>query len=1143
MDFVHLHVHTEYSLLDGACRIKRLVSRVKELGQKAVAITDHGVMYGCVDFWNECVAEGIKPIIGCEVYVAPRSRFDKQTKEDLSPYHLILLCKNNEGYKNLVKIVSLAGIEGFYNRPRCDIELLRKYHEGLICLSACLAGEIPRLLLSGNYNAAKEKALEYRSIFGEDSYFLEVQYHGIDEQRQILPLLYKLSSETGIPLVATNDAHYIEKEDSETQKILTCISTGKTLDSPDGLSFPTNEFYIKTAGEMAELFPIAAIENTVKIADMCDVTFEFGVTKLPYFKIDGVEDNALYFKEQVIKGLRDRYGKDLGKAHIERAEYEMGVIEKMGYVDYFLIVADFISFARSRDIPVGPGRGSGVGSICAYALGITSIDPLRYNLLFERFLNPERVSMPDFDVDFCYIRRQEVIDYVADKYGSDHVAQIITFGTLGARAVVRDVGRVMGLPYAKVDGVSKMIPFGLNVTLKDAIEENKELKSLTESDPLVKKLIANAMKLEGMPRHASMHAAGVVITREPVTEYVPLQKNDNYMVTQYTMGILERLGLLKMDFLGLRYLTVIDDCVKLIKRNNPDFSMGCIPDDDKNVFDMLSKGDTEGVFQFESGGMTAVLQRLKPTSLEDITATISLYRPGPMASIPTYIENKHNPSKITYKTELLRDILDVTYGCIVYQEQVMQICRRIAGYSYGRADLVRRAMAKKKKDVMEKERNAFIYGTDTNIGAVNNGVSEEAATEIFEEMSSFATYAFNKSHAAAYAFLAYQTAYLKRYYYKEYMVALLTSVLDQPHKLIEYISDLKLKGVEVLPPDINRSYLSFSIEGENIRFGLLAIKNIGKGFINDIIAEREKGDFSDIVDFIKRMYGRDMNKRALEALIKAGAFDSLPHNRKQLLLSYEHIYESVSEGKSRNLDGQLGFFDYVEESRDEDMTIPPMEEYTSPQLMKLEKEALGFYATGHPLDSFDKYIRINGYKRISEITGENSGNTIRDGTKLSFIALLSAKKNHVTKTGKQMCFAAFEDSTGEIEGIIFDDVFSKCAGLLSKSDCPLIIHGTVSLSSESEEPPKIIVSSVESGESIKLPDFNTLFIRVGSGEKEKIAHIAALLEGGRGNERVRLAFSDSREVSAIKGIENVHITKEMLDKLAKICGKSNIILK
>ncbi len=1142
MDFVHLHVHSEYSLLDGACRIERLVSRVKELGQKAVAITDHGVMYGCVGFYNKCVENGIKPIIGCEVYVAPRTRFDKETRADMSPYHLLLLCKNNEGYRNLVKLVSLAHTEGFYNRPRCDIELLRKYSKGLICLSACLAGEIPRLLLSGNYDEAKAKAIEYNNIFGSGNYYLEVQNHGIEEQTKILPLLYRISAETGIPIAATNDAHYIEKSDSEMQRILTCISTGKTLGSPDSLSFPTEEFYIKSAEEMARLFPAEAIENTVKIAEKCNVTFEFGVTKLPYFKIEGTDDNEGYFKRAVYSGLKKRYGVNLTKEIISRAEHEMDIIIKMGYVDYFLIVADFIAFARSKSIPVGPGRGSGVGSVCAYALEITSIDPVRYNLLFERFLNPERISMPDFDVDFCYIRRQEVIDYVSAKYGKDHVAQIITFGTLAARAAIKDVGRVMGIPYSKVDSVSKMIPFGLNVTLESALNENKELRPYIESDDILKKLYANAMKLEGMPRHASMHAAGVVITREPVTEYVPLIKNDTYMVTQYDKDILESLGLLKMDFLGLKYLTVVYDCDKTVKKFNPSFDIDKIPGDDEEVFRQLSSGDTEGVFQFESGGMKSVLSRLKPTSLEDLTAVISLYRPGPMQSIPTYIKNKHNPSEITYKTELLRDILDVTYGVIVYQEQVMQICRKIGGYSYGRADLVRRAMAKKKLDVMEKERNAFIYGTETNCGAVNNGVSEDAATEIFEEMASFATYAFNKSHAAAYAYLAYQTAYLRCHYYKEYMVALLTSVTDRPNKLLEYISDMKSNGVSVLPPDINMSMLDFSAEGNNIRFGLLAIKNIGRNMINEIIKERSVRKFTDISDFLERLSGKDINKRAVESLIKAGAFDSLPHNRHSLLNCYEEICDIVSDKRSRNLDGQMGFFDFSDDSSvEQGFKIPELPEFTSVQLMKLEKEALGYYATGHPLDSFEQYMRINGFTSISDITGEES--VVKDGEKVCIIAILSSKKMHTTKTNRTMCFASFEDISGEIEGIVFDDVYSKSANLLASNELPLIIYGTVSASDNDEEANKLIINSIESADKIVPTSYKTLYINVRSDEAAKISEVIRILSGHGGNEAVRLCFSDTHKVSVINNIPNVNITKEILTKLTKICGKSNIILK
>ncbi len=1141
MDFVHLHIHSEYSLLDGACRIKGLVSRIKELGQKAAAITDHGVMYGCVDFYSECVSNGIKPIIGCEVYVAPRGRFRKESREDISPYHLILLCKNNTGYRNLVKIVSAAHTEGFYNRPRCDKELLRKYSEGLICLSACIAGEVPRLLLKGDYEGAKRCAEEHREIFGDGNYYIEVQNHGIDEQLRILPLLYQLSEETGIPLAATNDAHYIIKRDSETQRILTCISTGKTLDSPDSLSFPTDEFYLKSAEEMSRLFPERAIANTVKIAERCNVTFEFGVTKLPYFKIEGRDDNERFFKEQVALGLHKRYGKDLPDEVKARARYEIDTIVKMGYVDYFLIVADFIAFARSRKIPVGPGRGSGVGSICAYALEITSVDPLRYNLLFERFLNPERVSMPDFDVDFCYIRRQEVIDYVAGKYGSDHVAQIITFGTLAAKAAIKDTGRAMGIPYAKTDALSKMIPFGPHVTLSGAIAENKQLREFIDGDPSLERLIENALKLEGMPRHASMHAAGVVITRDPVTDYVPLIKNGEYMVTQYPMGTLEQLGLLKMDFLGLRYLTVIDDCVKLIKEREPSFELSDIPEGDADVYEMLAAGDTGGVFQFESAGMKSVLSRLKPTALEDLIAVISLYRPGPMQSIPVYIENKHDPSKITYRTELLRDILDVTYGCIVYQEQVMQICRKIGGYSYGRADLVRRAMAKKKKDVMMKERDAFIYGTETNCGAVKNGVSEEAAAEIFEEMSAFATYAFNKSHAAAYAFLSYQTAYLRRHYYKEYMVGLLTSVLDSPDKLTEYVSDLKSHGVSLLPPDINISMLNFTVDGENIRYGLLAIRNVGRGLIPEIIAERQIRPFSDFPDFLARMSGRELNKRALESLIKAGAFDSLPHNRKQLLGCYEKLYNAASDNRSKNLSGQMGFLDFVQEPSEGDFeSIPDEEEFPPSYLLRMEKEALGFYATGHPLGYYDQYIRINGLFTVSDIISDEG--KCADGQKVSLIVLLTGKRMHATKNGGEMCFAVFEDATGEIEGIIFGQTYEKYRFLLNMPDTPLLVKASVSAEG-AEEKPKLIVNFIENAETIAATEYKTLFVNVRSDEYGKISEIAALVHDFPGNEQIRLCYSDTRKVSRIKDAPNVNITKELLTKLVKICGKSNIILK
>ncbi len=1143
MDFVHLHVHSEYSLLDGACRIKRLISRIKELGQSAVAITDHGVMYGCIEFYNECINNGIKPIIGCEVYVAPRGRFRKESREDMSPYHLLLLCKNNEGYSNLIKLVSAAHTEGFYNRPRCDLELLRRYSKGLICLSACIAGEIPRLLLKGDYEGAKSKAAEYRDIFGDGNYYLEVQNHGMDEQKRILPYIYRISEETGIPVAATNDAHYIEKSDSEMQRILTCISTGKNLDSPDSLSFPTEEFYIKSAEEMSRLFPAFALENTVKIADKCNVNIEFGVTKLPLFKIDGVDNNTEYFKNQVYRGLKKRYGSNLTKEALERAEQEMKVIIQMGYVDYFLIVADFIAYARSKDIPVGPGRGSGVGSICAYALEITSIDPIRYNLLFERFLNTERVSMPDFDVDFCYSRRQEVIDYVAEKYGSDHVAQIITFGTLAARAAIKDVGRVMGIPYGKVDSLSKMIPAGPNVTLENSIRDDKRLRDYIESDSVIKKLVSNALKLEGMPRHASVHAAGVVITRQPVTEYVPLIKNDGYIVTQYPKDVLENLGLLKMDFLALRYLTVIDNCVKRIQADNPGFDINSIPVDDSDVFRMLSCGNTDGVFQFESAGMKSILSRLRPTSLEDLIAVISLYRPGPMQSIPVYIKNKHNPSEIVYKTELLRDILDVTYGCIVYQEQVMQICRVIGGYSYGRADVVLKAMKKKNKDIMERERNAFIYGTDINCGAVNNGVSENAATEIFDEMSSFATYAFNKSHAAAYAYLAYQTAYLRCHFYTEYMVSLITSVMDNSTKMLGYMNDLKEKGIRVLPPDINLSMTDFTIESNNIRYGLLPIRNIGIVFINNIIRERNIRKFTDISDFLSRLSGKDMNKRAVEALIKSGAFDSLSHNRHTLLSCYEELYDVVNENRSRNLEGQLGFFDIIEESpADVSKMIKIMPEFSSLQLMKLEREALGYYATGHPLDNFDQYIRLNGYQKISEIS-DSDHCTLDSDSRVCLIVMLNNKKIHTTKNNKTMCFAVFEDATGEIEGIIFDDVYAKSSRELSLQDMPLIIYGTLSVSDNPEEQNKIIVNRIEAADKLIPTDYKTLYINVRSDDIVKINRIIDALSDNPGNEQVRLCFSDTRKVIAINNIPNVNITKEILSKLVKICGKSNIILK
>lgn len=861
MSFTHLHLHTEYSLLDGACRLDDLLDRAVELGMDSMAITDHGVMYGAVDFYKKAKARGIKPIIGCECYLASRGRKDKVHALDSERYHLVLLCENATGYQNLISMVSKSWTEGFYTKPRIDRELLEKYHEGIIALSACLAGEIPRALMADDYERAKEKALWYNNVFGQGNFFLELQNHGIREQKQIEPMLIRLSKETGIPLVATNDTHYVRKEDSKIQQVLICIATNTTLGQGNGLEFDSDEFYLKSEEEMYELFSHVpeAIENTQIIADRCNYDFEFGNTKLPHFEVPGGRDHFEWFKEQCYAGMHRNYGENPPKEYFDRLNYELDVINKMGYVDYFLIVHDFIRYAKSKGIPVGPGRGSGAGSIAAYCIGITGIDPMKYNLLFERFLNPERVSMPDFDVDFCYERRGEVIDYVIEKYGADHVAQIVTFGTLAARAAIRDVGRAMGIPYNVVDNVSKQVPRELNITIQKALKKSPEFRALYESSDEIKNLIDTSMKVEGMPRHTSTHAAGVVITRDPVASYVPLALNDNSPVTQYTMTTLEELGLLKMDFLGLRTLTVINDAVRMIRQKDKSFDINKIDITDKATYEMMASGQTEGVFQFESAGMKSVLVGLKPVDIEDLIAVISLYRPGPMDSINTYIENRHHPEKTVYKTEKLRDILDVTYGCMIYQEQVMQIFRSLAGYSYGRADIVRRAMSKKKHDVMEKERKNFIYGMvreDGTVecdGCVKRGIPAEVANDIFDDMSSFASYAFNKSHATAYAYVAYQTAYLKCHYPCEFMAALLSSVLDNTDKVTEYTDECNRIGIKILPPNVNESYDNFTVSDGNIRFGMLAIKNLGRSFIKNIISERNAGRFTSFYNFCSKI--------------------------------------------------------------------------------------------------------------------------------------------------------------------------------------------------------------------------------------------------------------------------------------------------
>ena len=970
--FTHLHVHTEFSLLDGACRIDRMFDHLKAMGQTACAITDHGVMYGCVAFFDAAKAAGIKPIIGCEVYVATRTRFDKVNRIDGNS-HLILLCKNETGYKNLIKMVSAGFLEGFYSKPRIDKDLLEQHHEGLICLSACLAGEVPKAILAGDYERAKNTALYYRDLFGEGNYYIELQDHGLEEDRAVLPQLIRLARETGIPMVATNDAHYITKEDSKMQSILLCIQTGKTIADADRMEFQTDEFYLKSADEMYDLFSMVpeACENTNKIAEQCNFEFTFGETKLPYFRApDGMENQA-YFEKLCWEGLERRYPGKVTDALRERLSYEINVVKKMGYTNYYLIVYDFINYAKSRDIPVGPGRGSGAGSLAAYCVGITDIDPIRYSLIFERFLNPERVSMPDFDVDFCYERRQEVIDYVNEKYGRDHVAQIVTFGTMAARAAVRDVGRVMGMAYQDVDKVAKLIPMELKMTLQKALEVSPDLKTMYEADPQVHELIDTSLKVEGMPRHASTHAAGVVITREPATEYVPLSTNDGLPVTQFNMVEIERLGLLKMDFLGLRTLTVIHDTETAVRRKVPDFRMANISYDDPETYAMLAKGETEGIFQLESTGMTQVLVSLRPRNLEDIIALISLYRPGPMDSIPTYLRNRREPGKISYKTPQLAHILDVTNGCIVYQEQVMQIFRELAGFSFGQADNIRRAMSKKKHKVMEAEREHFVHGcTEPGkecAGCVKNGIPEDVANEIYDEMISFASYAFNKSHAACYAYVAFQTAYLKCHYPHEFMAALLTSVLDNTSKVIEYTTECQRLGIKVLQPDINVSRGGFTADGDCIRFGLNAVKSVGRNLIEAVVKERQDRPYRGLYDFCRRMYGNELNRRALENLIKCGAFDTLEPSRRAMLECVEGILKSVETDMRQNLEGQMDLFGMMSGESQEpainDYKVPPMQEYPTSDLLKMEKEVSGLYLSGHPLDS--EIARFHLYHRTA----------------------------------------------------------------------------------------------------------------------------------------------------------------------------------
>ncbi len=1139
-DFVHLHLHTEYSLLDGACRIEPLMKRLCELGQRSVAITDHGVMYGAIDFYRAAKKYGIKPIIGCEVYVATRSRFDKVHKID-GNNHLVLLCKNEIGYRNLSKLVSAGFTEGFYSRPRIDKELLAKHSEGLIALSACLAGEIPQALLSSDYDKARKAAMFYRDLFGSDNYYIEIQNHFLPEQEAVLPELIALARELDIPLVATNDSHYLNREDSKMQRVLICIGTNKLMTDDDVMEFGTDEFYVKSGDEMSDLFAMCpdAISNTVKVAELCNLEIEFGVTKLPKFTPSTEETADRHFERIVFEGY-NRYYTDENEQAKSRLIYEMDIIKEMGFIDYFLIVSDFINYAKQRGIPVGPGRGSGAGSLVAYCLGITGVDPLQYNLLFERFLNPERVSMPDFDIDFCYERRGEVIAYVNEKYGTDHVAQIITFGTMAARAAVRDVGRVLGMAYAEVDRIAKLIPTELKITLEKALKQNKELKAAYDNLPSVKELIDMSIKVEGMPRHASTHAAGVVITPHPTVEYLPLAVSSDQIVTQFPMTTIEELGLLKMDFLGLRTLTLIKDCVDRLSDKN--FDIDKIPLDDPDVFHMLSQGETAGIFQFESNGIQQVLMGLRPTRLEDLIAVTSLYRPGPMDSIPSYIAWRHHPERIKYKHEKLKPILAETYGCIVYQEQVMQICRELAGFSYGRADLVRRAMSKKKHDVMEQERRAFVFGEEGDkgcVGCVANGVDEKSANEIFDEMAGFASYAFNKSHAAAYALIAYQTAYLKCHHEKEFMAALITSVQHNSAKIMEYSAVCRSRGIKLLPPDVNRSDIGFTVDGDNIRYGLLAVKNVGVGLCNMIISNRSE-PFKSLYDLCSRLSGSEVNRRALECLIKAGAFDGVESNRRALLYSIESMLKTIEGDRRSNLEGQLNLFaDQSVESNE--YLLPVVENFSISELLNMEKEVSGLYLSGHPLDEYTE--QIEKYSNFSFATAQDEESIIRlDNQKVSSVCIVTATRFVTTKNGNTICFCSVEDETSVMDVLVFSTVLEGCRNELVENSV-ILLSGRISV--KEDDPVKIVAESIVPVSSLKpTPDNNSgLYMRMDNDSGGAYKRVVATLETYPGKLPVYIRFTDSGKLARLPQRLWVTQSERLNESLSSILGKENIALK
>ena len=1148
MNFTHLHVHTEYSLLDGSNKIKEYVARVRELGMDSAAITDHGVMYGVIDFYREAKAAGINPILGCEVYVAPNSRFDREVGSDEDRYyHLVLLAENNQGYANLMKIVSLGFVEGFYYRPRVDKELLRQYHEGIIALSACLAGEVPRYLTRGLYEEARQTALEYQEIFGKDNYFLELQDHGIPDQRLVNQQLLRMSEELHIPLVATNDVHYTYEDDVAAHDILLCIQTGKKLTDENRMRYEGGQYFVKSPEQMAELFPYAlqALENTHKIAKRCHVEIEFGVTKLPRFDVPSPYTSWEYLNKLCYEGLDERYG-DRSEELKPRLKYELDTIQKMGYVDYFLIVWDFIRYARDHGIPVGPGRGSAAGSIVSYTLGITQLDPIRYNLLFERFLNPERVSMPDIDVDFCFERRQEVIDYVVRKYGKDCVAQIVTFGTMAARGVIRDVGRVMDLPYALCDSIAKMIPQELNITIDKALEMNHELKTLYDTDEKIKELINMSRRLEGLPRHTSMHAAGVVISQKEVDEYVPLSRAaDGTIVTQFTMTTLEELGLLKMDFLGLRTLTVIDNAVRLVaKDTGRKLDMLKIDYNDRAVLDSIGTGKTEGVFQLESGGMKNFMKELKPQSLEDIIAGISLYRPGPMDFIPQYIRGKNNPETITYDCPQLQPILQPTYGCIVYQEQVMQIVRDLGGYTLGRSDLVRRAMSKKKAAVMAKERQNFVYGNKEEDvpGCIANGIDEKTANKIYDDMTDFAKYAFNKSHAAAYALVAYQTAYLKYYYPVEFMAALMTSVIDNPPKVAEYILTCRQMGIRILPPDINVGEAGFTVDGKNIRYGLSAIKSIGRPVIDAVVEERTLGgSYRSLKDFIERLTGKETNKRTIENFIKSGAFDGLGGTRKQFMMIYADIMDRIAHEKKSSMTGQMTLFDLMgeEDKREYEIQLPKVGEYDKEQLLAFEKEVLGIYVSGHPLEKYEalwKHVITNVTSdfALDEETGHSK---VMDGNRAVIGGILTDKRVKYTKTNKTMAYLTVEDLVGTVEVVVFPKDYEKNLQYLNVDD-RVFIRGRVS--SEDDQSSKLICEKIFRFDEV--PQELWIQFATISDYRAREKQLFDLLRNSDGKDYVVIYVRDGRSVRRLGDNWTVRADESLLGALSEAFGADNVRL-